>query len=882
MNPTMRGGVLALLVSFGLTWSRLHGEEPVDYLREIKPLLAEKCLTCHGALRQKGELRLDTVSAMREGGESGPALVPGQSDQSLLIARVLGRKPLRQMPPATDGEPLGSRQIALLKRWIDQGAAGPSDEKPEPDPRRHWAFQPPVRPLIPEVKHLALVRNPIDSFVVASYEQHGLIPQSPADRRTLLRRLTLDLIGLPPTRAEQEAFVAGSATDALDKVVERLLASPQYGERWGRHWMDLWRYSDWWGLGQEIRNSQKHIWHWRDWIIEALNADKGYDQMILEMFAADELYPNDLSRLRATGLLARSYFLFNRTTWLDEVIEHTSKAFLGLTMNCCKCHDHKYDPVSQIDYYRLRAFFEPYQLRLEQVPGETDYQRDAIPRAYDCNLDAPTYLFVRGDERNPLTGRRLTPALPAVLTWATLEIRPVVLPTEARAPGLRPHVLQNYLSAEQKKLEAARALLEKAQQGIADPKSKALRHEAEKMRVAAEAQITALKSRAEADRRYLFDPAKQKDLANLAALAERRADLARAEEELARAEKLETLERTDSAKKPALEKALTAARDAVTKARKALERPGTTYTPLRGALKSPEQYLEPDASRNRPFPATSTGRRNALAHWMSDRRNPLTARVAVNHIWARHFGRPLVATVFDFGRKGSPPANQALLDYLAVDFMEHGWSMKYLHRLIVTSATYQLSSSSAGADPKTRADDPENRYCWRQNSIRMEAEVLRDSLLSLAGALDTEMGGPPIPVREEQSRRRSLYFFHSHNEEQRFLSVFDNANVLQCYRRTESIVPQQALALANSKLTLDMAARIADHLSDEAKADAEFIRAAFEAVLAARPTAEELAACEQAIQRWRELGRTRPDGQRRARSNLVHALLNHNDFITIR
>jgi hypothetical protein len=880
----MRGGFLALLIGtvLGMTWSRLHAEERVDYLREVKPLLAEKCLTCHGALRQKGDLRLDTADAMREGGESGPAIVPGQADQSLLIGRVLGRKPLRRMPPASDGEPLTSRQITLLKRWIDQGAAAPRNEQAEPDPRRHWAFQPPVLPPIPAVKHPALVHSPIDAFIVANYEQRGLIPQPPADRRTLLRRLTLDLIGLPPTRAEQDAFVADTAADALEKVVERLLASPQYGERWGRHWMDLWRYSDWWGLGQEVRNSQKHLWHWRDWIIESLNADQGYDEMIREMFAADELYPNDLSRLRATGLLARPYFLFNRTTWLDEVIEHTSKAFLGLTMNCCKCHDHKYDPLSQTDYYRLRAFFEPYHVRLEQVPGEADYERDAIPRTYDCNLDAPTYLFVRGDERNPVTTRPLSPALPAVLTWASLEIRPVALPAEACVPGLRPHVLENLIRAEQQKLQAARALLESARRSAPEKASEALRQEEERMHMASEAQIAALKARAEADRSKSLNLANQKQLAREAALAERRAALAQAEEELARAEKARLLAPAKPAKTPALEKATTDTRARVDTAKKALKTPGETYTPLRGALKSPEKYLEPDASRNRPFPHSSTGRRSALARWLSDRRNPLTARVAVNHIWARHFGRPLVETVFDFGRKGSPPSNQALLDYLAVEFMEHGWSMKYLHRLIVTSATYQLSSSNAAADPKTRESDPENRYCWRQNATRMEAEVLRDSLLALAGALDRGMGGPPIPIREEQSRRRSLYFFHSHNEEQRFLSVFDSPNVLQCYRRTESIVPQQALALANSKLTLEMAARIADGLDKAARTDTDFVRTAFEATLACRPTAEELAACEQALAQWRDLGRTRPDGQRRARTNLVHALLNHNDFITVR
>ena len=237
----------------------------------------------------------------------------------------------------------------------------------------------------------------------------------PADPRVWLRRVSIDLIGLPPTREEIEAFVIDESTDAQGKVVARLLDSPQYGERWGRHWMDIWRYSDWWGLGADVRNSQKHIWHWRDWIVESLNADKGYDQMLREMLAADELYPDDPDRLRASGFLARQYFKFNRTSWLDETVEHTSKAMLGLTFNCAKCHDHKYDPIAQVDYYRLRAVFEPYQVRTDAVPGELDFEKDGLPRAFDCNLDAPTYVHIRGDDRNPDKAHPLTPGFPAFL-----------------------------------------------------------------------------------------------------------------------------------------------------------------------------------------------------------------------------------------------------------------------------------------------------------------------------------------------------------------------------------------------------------------------------------------------------------------------------------
>jgi hypothetical protein len=891
----MRPFVLAVLGLFYLAGSPgLLRADPVDYLRDIKPVLADKCFACHGALQQKSGLRVDTVKSLREGGnKEGPAVIPGSSGKSPLIHHVTGSNKARLMPPPTDGEPLSDKQVALVRAWIDQGAKGPANEKPEPDPREHWSFRPPARPPLPELNNAVWAANPVDAFVVAQWAARGLTPQPLADRRLLLRRVYLDLIGLPPTRTQIEAFLTDASPGAFEKVVDRLLASTEYGERWGRHWMDVWRYSDWWGLGQEVRNSQKHIWHWRDWMIEALNEDKGYDQMLREMLAADELYPNDLQKLRATGYLVRSYFIFNRTTWLDETVEHTAKAFLGLTLNCAKCHDHKYDPLRQADYYRFRAFFEPYQLRTEQVPGETDFVKDGIPRAYDCNPDTPTYLFRRGDDRQPVKERPLAPELPPLLTWGKLDIQPVALPLEARAPQLRPFVLEKYLQVAESQIKVARAGLEKAKITVAAPGPKqplsaqqasaALRL-AEKVLAAAEIQPLLLRARASADRARYQDPpaADAKEKAREAAHLERKADVARAEETLARAE-VEILQ-ADAAKKAEAEKKRTAAQARLDQARKTLAAGGETYTSLRGAMKAPENNLETEASRNRPFPSTSTGRRLALAQWLTDSRNPLTARVAVNHIWMRHFGKPLVPTIFDFGRKGTPPTHPELLDWLAVEFMHKGWSMKHLHRLLVTSRAYRLSSSTEGASARNREIDPENRYYWRREPVRMEAQVLRDSLLCLGGVLDRRLGGPSIPNAEEGSRRRSVYFVHSHNDNQKFLAVFDDAPVRECYRRSESIVPQQALALSNSKLALQMSARINDRLHEELGkvGDGDFIRAAFELILAATPTAQEQAECEAALREWGNLLRGRADAHRRARGNLIQSSVNHNDFITVR
>src|SRR5262249_33147155 len=373
---------------------------------------------------------------------------------------------------------------------------------------------------------------------------------------------------------------------------------------------------------------------------------------------------------------------------------------------------------------------DPYRRAPEPVPAASDYTQDGSPRAYDANPDAPTYLFIRGDDRNPDKKRLLAPGLPRLLTWASLDIQPVALPPQAHSPGLRPYVLENYLRVEERKRQAARQLLASAGKMTGEPAA-ATKALAEKMLAAAEAQVASLKARAAADWAKVHNApaAEAGKLARAAALAERTAAVAQAEESLAKAE-LDLL-RADAKNKAEAEKKRNAARTALASAQKALANRGEAYTPLRGALKTPAanpetapgSTREPGAPGGRPSPKPAAGRRTARARWRPDRRNPLTARVAVNHVWARHFGRPLVKTVFDFGRKGSPPSHPALLDWLAVEFMENGWSMKHLHRLIVTSDAYRIASSTVGADPKNRKLDPENRLYWRMNAVRMEAQV---------------------------------------------------------------------------------------------------------------------------------------------------------------
>ncbi len=855
---------------------------PVDYLKQIKPILAERCFACHGAVKQKGKLRLDTAALAIKGGKSGSAIHPGDPGRSLLLQRVTAADEADRMP--LDGKPLTPAQIAILQRWIAEGAKAPANEQAEKDPREHWAFKQCVRPAVPHVVNAAWVRNPLDAFIVMQHEKHGLTPQPEAPREILIRRLYLDLVGMPPSPEDWCRLDEEKDEGWYDRLAEQLLADPRYGERWGRHWMDIWRYSDWWGLGGELRNSQKHIWHWRDWIIESLNADLPYDEMVRQMLAADELYPNDLDKLRATGYLARNYFLFNRNQWMDETVEHVSKAFLGLTMNCCKCHDHKYDPIQQADYFRLRAFFEPYHVRNDILPGEPDPVRDAIPRVFDGRPEAPTYLFVRGDETKPDKSAVITPGVPAILAFKELAIQPVKLPVDAWQPERRPWVLDNQIISAKKKVAQAEAAVTGGRAKLTKPDVNRADAEAE-LKVAelgllvAKADLQSIESRAEALRAEWQKAGSEAERAKAveAIQAERQAALLKARHDLAAIEL--RLLRSAADKKAPIEKELSLAQAEVAKSEKvaaAAIGPKDSFTSVVGAKWVATRFLNSTADDPpATFQPQSTGRRKALAEWVTDPKNPLTARVAVNHLWTRHMGAPLVPTVFDFGRKGTPPANPELLDWLASEFVASDWSMKHMHRLIVTSATYRMSSSSAGADANV-AKDADNKHWWRRTPIRLESQAVRDSILALAGTLDPARGGPPVPSGTE-SKRRSIYLFHSNNERNLFLTTFDEASVKECYRREQSIVPQQALALANSEMVLDAAPKIAERLSAENVDDVAFVRRAFQNVLGVSASEREMSASLRALESWRKL----PDGAA-ARSHLIWALINHNDFVTLR
>ena len=786
------------------------------------------------------------------------------------VELLLGRNPgdAKDKPPAKELSKASTKQAEFAKflaayRW-----------RP---------FETVQRPAVPVVKSGAWVRNPVDAFIAAEHEARGLKPRLEAAKEVLLRRVYLDLIGLNPTPEEQRQFLADTSSDAYEKVVNRLLDDPRHGERWGRHWMDVWRYSDWagWSGGNQIRDSKPHIWRWRDWIVEALNKDKGYDRMVLEMLAADELAPLDTDALRATGFLVRNFKMLSREQWMEDTLKHTSQAFLGVTVGCAKCHDHMVDPISQREYYQLRAVFDPHDVRTDRIPGQLDTAKDGLVRAFDKQPDRRTHLLLRGDERTPDTNKVMEAGVPFALcgltsaarTGGKLAVEPVKLPLFAAQPDQREFVFQDTLAASEKFLAEAREAFANLKASTNPAPEKVKEHEL--TLAATEAKHAALAAVIRAEKLEVAGRKDSDDWKRAAtealvaqrqqAVAEARLKLHQTQTALAaalkKAEDGKPAEPKAPAKKgdkpadpEALKKQLADNEKALATAEKDLSAaPATAFKP-----RTVESY-----------PATSTGRRLAFAQWVADAQNPLTARVAVNQMWLRHFGRGIVPTPADFGRNGRPPSHPQLLDWLASEFVARGWSMKAIHRLLVTSSTYRMASTPDEASAKL---DQDNFYLWRMNSRRLEAEAVRDNLLFVCGSLDPAMGGPEIDHNLGlTSKRRSLYLRLAAEKEVEFLKIFDGPAVTECYERRPSVMPQQALAMANSELAQAEARKLAKQFAtDDEEA---FVRSAFAQILARRPTAEE-------TRLGREfLAATAKD---RARENLVLVLLNHNDFVTVR
>ncbi len=1079
----MRFVLRSFLILFLLTHVS-QAADRVDYLTDIKPLLEHKCYACHGALKQQGNLRLDTGSALLIGGDSGSPISSDPAEPGLLIDVLTGDAGF-QMPPEGEGSPLTADEIRLVQRWIEQGANIPDSEDPQQDPRSWWSYQPVKRPDLPALARNNWGVNPIDYFIQSKRQSLKLGHVDESTKSEWLRRVYLDLTGLPPTRRQLLEFQANDNSRAYETIVDSLLDSPQYGERWGRHWMDIWRYSDWYGSRaiNENRYSQRHIWRWRDWIVNSLNDNKGYDQMVREMLAADEIAGDDPNTVVATGYLGRNWYKFDRNVRMFDTVEKTSEAFLGLTFRCARCHDHKYDPITQEEYYQFRAFFEPQYVRYDPVsllagtgkdPTLGEYPEDGLAVSFDLEPERPTYRFNRGDDRFPDESKVLLPGVPKALGGPAIEINPVALPAEAWYPILRQGVRETLIAKATKEVVAAVAhlnekLLERDElqnklddyqtqtdktgdtpkvflhdkfetaqpdiwkrlkgawayedghlsvkqptsfatmvtkethprdftvhlkyrplqegrfrsigfsydfigtgtsqdvytstgdarqtvqafhriggkqtypnNGIIDTELKVgelitldvtvigsaltidlngertLEYELPLERQDGkfalwvhsgtaefhELKIEALEESIDTLQRRLRHAKNQVELANTKVqLAKEKLVSVKARLKATIAEFIQNSADSNELKLAAIiaesKVAVTEAQYELQKlafrpdsedtkgkveliqlrladAQKALANPGDTFTPLG------EQYSK-----------TSTGRRSALAQWITSPQNPRTARVAINHIWGRHFGQPLVATTENFGLNGKTPTHPELLDWLAAELMDNEWKMKKIHKLIVLSSTYRMSTHSDGAALK---HDPNNHYLWRMNSRRMEAEVVRDSILHLSGQLDLTRGGPELDEDQGQTiYRRSMYFRNTPNEKVKLLEVFDGADPNSCYLRKESVVPHQALALMNSDLAQSSARVLAESLKT---AGDDFIVSAFETILTRKPTKEELKLCQSFLSEHATLlnddssdrfaptnERTRPPSNTpeiRARENLIHVLLLHNDFVTVR
>ncbi|MBL8793190.1 MAG: DUF1549 domain-containing protein, partial [Planctomycetia bacterium] len=467
-NPlhTTLGRTLAVVCTWLLcvtpAWAKpAHKKALADYFGPFLPKKLNDCRTCHVA-EQPGQeddkphnVFGERLKAVRK--ELGRA---GKTNDLAACLDALATED-------SDGDGAANLTELLAGRY-----PGEADDRPTPAEVETAAvklpglrklrngypwrpFQTVQRPPVPQVKNAAWVRNPIDAFIAAEHEERGLQPRPEAARPVLVRRVYLDLLGLPPTRDELRAAVEDQAADWYEQLVDKLLASPRHGERWGRHWMDVWRYSDWYGYNGEIRHSQPHVWRWRDWIVEAVNADKGYDRMLVEMLAGDELAPDDPDVVRATGYLVRNYNRHHRDKWLQETVDHTFQAFLGLTIGCARCHDHMYDPLSQQDYYQVRAFFEPHQVRIDQLPGKLDPVKidnltipgNGLARVYDADGKAPTYLFTRGDETKPDKSAVIMPGVPKSLGGELPAIAPVRLPASAFDPEKRDWVIREQVES---------------------------------------------------------------------------------------------------------------------------------------------------------------------------------------------------------------------------------------------------------------------------------------------------------------------------------------------------------------------------------------------------------------------------------------------------
>lgn len=809
---------------------------------KIRPILVERCQGCHGSKKQWAALRLDSLEALLEGGDSGPAVTPGEPEKSELLYRISEEDDSIRMPPPEAGAPLSREEVAAFRRWIEQGATWPASAQPreKSSPLEHWAFKPITRPVLPKIN--ANAQTPVDRFIFEKLSSEGLAPAEPADRRTLIRRVTYDLTGLPPTPAEVESFLADRSPDAYRNLVERLLSSPQYGEHWGRHWLDVARYSDTKGYvyGREERVFV-HSWSYRDWVVRAFNADMPYDRFLRLQLAADQMpdaKPEDLAAMGYITVGRR--FIGVTPDIIDDRIDVVGRGLMGLTVACARCHDHKYDPIPTADYYSLYGVFQSSCERLVPLP----LAREADP-AYLKELETRKQkleetLAVRRAEAADRVRARLRDYLGAQLElekypelgFDQILAKEDLIPATVRRwqaylsrtndqhPIFGPWIAFTKLSDDDFETSSAEAHAElvklplhpMVREAFATPPASV--HEvvsryAELLSTIEKEWREAVHA-AESSKRpappRLDDPAKE-ELRHI--LYGGTSPCVVPDEPIVNIEsyfdsgtvnELWALQReVDRWLLQNLEAAphalVLSDRDFVVEPQ--IFRRGN---PANKGEVVPRQFLAVIAGDEREPFHEGSGRRE-LAEAIVAPSNPLTARVWVNRIWLHHFGAGLVTTPSDFGLRADPPSHPELLDWLASELIASGWSTKTIHRAIVLSSTYQ-QSSLPGSERAALAleKDPGNRLLWRQNSRRLSFEQFHDSLAFNAGELDSSLGGEPsdlfAPIAGKY--RRALYGRIDRQFLPGVLRVFDFANPdLHSPQRLETSVPQQALFLLN-------------------------------------------------------------------------------------
>jgi mono/diheme cytochrome c family protein len=748
---------------------------------QAQAILKENCHSCHGAAVQMSKLDLRTRRSIMAGGERGPAVEPANLQRSHLFQFVThAQKPT--MPPGTK---LSDGEIDILRRWILAGAEVPAvevtkeaadadrqaamaklEERPITDAeRKFWSFQPPRR-----VEPPSAAQNPVDAFLAANYRKNQLSPSPKADRRVLVRRAYLDLLGLPPTPEEVAAFTDDTRPDAWPRLVDKLLASPHYGERQARFWLDLVRYADSGGFERDTDRPQ--AWRYRDYVVDSFNTDKPYDRFVREQIAGDEVYPGQPEAMIATGYLrlgAENNIRSERTRMdeLDDIVATTSLAYLGLTVGCARCHNHKFDPIPQKDYYQIQSVFFSTK-----------------------SLDFPLVVNAAVDAHK----------------------------------------------AEMDRIDGLEAPLKKQRDAVDEPYRKALF--AEKLAQMAGYLQTAW--RTPADQRTEGQRLNVRQIEETLHFGEK--DLLPRMTEASKEERVELTRRIDE-----LEKSRPAPFPAAMAIGEEGRDPLPSYFLYRGSPDAKGSLMQPGIvsvawhgtySYPQPPPTAATShRRRGFAEWVASEENPLTARVMVNRLWAQHFGEGIVRTPSNFGRMGARPSHPELLDYLATSFMANRWSVKSIHRLIMTSDAYQMASDDIAANV---AIDPENRQFWRMPRQRLQAEAVRDQILAVAGTLDRKTGGPCVfpyinpdlfqsstdriwkGVSDENPStwRRSIYVFTKRSIRYPFFEAFDQPDpILSCDRRNRSTIAPQALMLMNNELVLLQSRKLAARVKTEAGDD---------------------------------------------------------------